>query len=60
MVRSSSYGDQVLTGGTARKREWEHERTIRWNSGADGKVRMGEGVIRMITLAAAVSTADAR
>jgi hypothetical protein len=29
MVRSSSYGDQVLTGGTARKRKWEHERTIR-------------------------------
>ncbi len=29
LVRSSSYDDQVLTGGTARKREWEHERTIR-------------------------------
>jgi len=24
-----SYGIQVLTGGKARKREWEHERTIR-------------------------------
>lgn len=29
LVRSSDYDDQVLTGGTARKRTWEHERTIR-------------------------------
>ena len=44
-VRSVDEAGQVPTGGTARERSWLQARTIRWNSGADGRVRMGEGAL---------------